>query len=178
VSKRDTPSATPLIILGVVALAVFLGLVYYVRSGPSPRYDSDNPPDIQAELNGDAVGYTAVVWKNGRLVEEERTAPKGTDIVVASVNSALESIPAVQPEARLEETERDGKNLKLKFTTNFNQTYGTDDERSIITAVMKAVSLNSDAENVVFETINGDQIETLGSGDLVGPQSVRTWTGG
>jgi hypothetical protein len=43
---------------------------------------------------------------------------------------------------------------------------------------MKAVSLNSDAETVVFETVNGDQIETLGSGDLVGPQSVRVWTGG
>jgi hypothetical protein len=178
VSKRDTPSATPLIILGLVALAVFIGLVYYVRSGPSPKYDPKNPPDVQAQQNGDAVGYTAAVWKEGKLVEEERTAPKGTDIVVASVNDALESITAVQPEARLMETEMEGKNLKLKFTSNFNQTYGTDDERNIMTAVMKAVSLNSDAETVVFETVNGDQIETLGSGDLVGPQSVRVWTGG
>lgn len=177
-SKRDTPSATPLIILGVIALAVFVGLVYYVRSGPTPRYDPANPPDVQAEQNGDAVGYTAAVWKDGKLVEEERTAPKGTDIVVASVNAALESIPAVQPEARLVESEKDGKNLKLKFTSNFNQTYGTDDERNIVTAIMKAVSLNSDTETVVFETVNGEQIETLGSGDLVGPQSVRAWTGG
>lgn len=177
-SKRDTPSATPLVILGVIALAVFLGLVYYVRSGPSPKYDRNNPPDVQAEKNGDAVGYTAAVWKDGKLVQEERTAPKGTDIVVASVNDALASIPAVQPEAKLVETEQDGKNLKLKFTTNFIQTYGTDDERDILTAIMKAVSLNSDAESVVFETVNGEQIETLGSGDLVGPQSVRSWTGG
>lgn len=177
-SKRDTPSATPLVILGLVALAVFLGLVYYVRSGPSPKYDRNNPPDVQAQQNGDAVGYTAAVWKDGKLVQEERTAPKGTDIVVAAVNDALGSISAVQPEARLVETEREGDNLKLKFTTNFNQTYGSDDERNILTAIMKAVSLNSDAENVVFETVNGDQIQTLGSGDLVGPQSVRVWTGG
>ena len=43
---------------------------------------------------------------------------------------------------------------------------------------MKAVDVNSDADTVEFETINGQQIETLGSVDLVGPQSIRDWIGG
>jgi hypothetical protein len=181
-TSKDTPGFGPLTILGVIAALVLAGLIYYAKFGPSPTYDPKNPPDVNAEKgNGEkemGVTYDAAVYRNGKLVIEKRTAPAGTDPVVASVNSVLESIPAVPPEARLQETKRDGDTMKLKFTSNFTQTYGNDDESNVITGVMKAVSANSDVKFVVFETVNGSPIETLGNADLVGPQSVRDWIGG
>ena len=178
-SRRDTPGSRPLIVLAVVAAVVLGGLIFYVLRGPAPRYDRTNPPDMSAERPpaGAEISYTAAVFKNGKLTTEKRSAPKGSDPLVLAVNDSLESIPAVQPEARLVSAEKDGSNLKLKFTSNFNQTYGTDDEKNVLDALMKAVSLNSKAETVTLETVNGDPIETLGSVDLVGPQSIRDWIG-
>jgi hypothetical protein len=175
-TSGDTPGAKPLVILGIVAALLLGGLIWYTQRGPSPTYDPQNPPDIKAERT--ERKYVATFYRDGQLVSEERTLTEGQDAVVESVNSALASIPAVAPEARLVETQREGDTLALRFTSNFTQTYGTDDESNVITAVMKAVSLNSDADMVVFEIVDGKPIETLGSIDLVGPQSVRDWIGG
>ena len=76
------------------------------------------------------------------------------------------------------ETAKEGNTLVLRFTSSFTQTYGTDDESNVITAIMKAVSVNSTADTVEMETMDGRPIETLGSIDLVGPQSIRDWIGG
>jgi hypothetical protein len=180
VSKRDTPGPGPLIGLAAIAALVLGGLIFYVLRGPAPRYDRENPPKIgtQEPPPENEITYTAAVFKDGKLTSVKRTAPEGSDPVVLAVNDSLESIPAVQPEARLVSAEPDGKNLKLKFTSNFNQTYGTDDEKNVLDALMKAVSMNSKAETVTLETVNGEPIETLGSADLVGPQSIRDWIGG
>lgn len=175
--KNDTPGPKPLIILGVMAAVILGGLIYYTQFGPSPKYDPLNPPDVAADRDPKPT-YQAAFYKDGKLVVEAREINPGQDPVVESVNGALDSIPAVAPEARLVETSRSGDTLTLKFTSNFTQTYGTDDESNVIQAVMKAVDLNSDAESVVFETVNGQPIETLGSADLVGPQSIRDWIGG
>jgi hypothetical protein len=175
-TNNDTPGAKPLLILGVVAALLLVGLIYYTQRGPAPTYDPNNPPDVKAEKAESK--YQATFYKDGNLVTEERTLATGEDAVVMSVNDALASIPAVAPESRLVETTREGDTLELKFTSNFTQTYGTDDESNVIKAIMKAVDANSTAEMVVFLTVNGQAIETLGSIDLVGPQSVRDWIGG
>ncbi|MDQ2986250.1 MAG: hypothetical protein M3R13_05950 [Armatimonadota bacterium] len=176
-NRRETPGAAPLLVLGAIALALLVGLIYYVQRGPGPRYNPQSPPDVQAEKNKE-ITYQATVYRDGKLVVEKGTAPSGSDPVVESVNGVLESIPAVPPEARLSETERNGSTLTLKFTSNFDQTYGTDDESNVISGIMKAVDLNSDADTVVFETVTGKPIESLGSVDITGPQSIRDWIGG
>lgn len=175
-TNRDTPGPAPLIIMGVIAALLLGGLYYYTQRGPSPKYDPVNPPDVNSERT--ETKYRATFYRDGELVTEERTLAPGSNAVVESVNDALSSIPAVAPEARLVEAVREGRNLVLRFTSNFTQTYGTDDESNVIQAIMKAVDVNSDADTVEFETINGQQIETLGSVDLVGPQSIRDWIGG
>jgi hypothetical protein len=177
-TKKDTPGPGILVILGVVAALLLGGLIYYTQRGPSPTYDPQKPPDVNAEKNGEKVSYDAAVFKGGKLVVEKRQADAGADLVVESVNAALESISAVPPEARLVETKMDGEVLKLRFTSSFNQTYGTDDESNVIKGIMKAVDLNSDVKTVELETVNGQPIEPLGNSDLVGPQSVRDWIGG
>ena len=175
-TNGDTPGAKPLIILGVIAALLLGGLIWYTQRGPSPKYDPLDPPDVKAE-RADAK-YMATFYKDGQLVTEERTLAEGEDPVVLGVNSALESIPAVPPEARLVETAKEGNTVVLRFTSSFTQTYGTDDESNVITAIMKAVSVNSTADTVEMETMDGRPIETLGSIDLVGPQSIRDWIGG
>ena len=175
-TKGDTPGAKPLVILGVVAALLLGGLIWYTQRGPSPKYDPLDPPDIKAERQDKK--YVATFYKDGKLTSEERTLAEGDDPVVEGVNAALASIPAVPPEARLQETAREGNKMVLRFSNTFTQTYGTDDESNVINAIMKAVSLNSDVDTVEFETMDGHAVETLGSIDLVGPQSIRDWIGG
>lgn len=171
----DTPGALPLVLLSVVAVILLGGLIWYTQRGPSPRYDQENPPDVHGDQTETGVSYQALVYKDGQLVAEKKTAPVGSDPVVESVNSVLGSIPAVAPESRLLETKRDGDNLLLVFSTNFSQTYGTDDEAAVIKGVMAAVSKNSTAKTVTFELDNGVGIDTLGNVDLTGPLTVSDW---
>ncbi|MEO7454508.1 MAG: hypothetical protein ABIV13_07070, partial [Fimbriimonadales bacterium] len=134
-TNKDTPGFKPLLILGVVAAMLLVGLIYYTQRGPSPTYDPNSPPDVKAETAEQK--YQATFYRDGKLVTEERKLAEGEDAVVQSVNDALASIPAVAPESRLVETSRDGDTLALKFTSNFTQTYGTDDESNVIQAIMK-----------------------------------------
>ncbi|MGI8923386.1 MAG: GerMN domain-containing protein [Fimbriimonadales bacterium] len=176
-TKKDTPGAGPLVVMGVLAAVVLGGLIYYVKFGP--------PADLAPPVDGAKAGKNVRVNVPVARVDgadttfntESQELPPGTDVIEASVNGFLETIPAVQPEARLITVKYEGENAELQFSSNFRQTYGTDDESMIVQGIMKAVASNSKVKTVTF-TEGGKPIESLGSIDLTGPQSVQDWMGG
>lgn len=172
-TKKDTPGSGPLVVLAVLAIIVAGGLFYYVKYGPtkepmSPK--TGRPTSRKVEIPKATAGNDGATFSS-----ETRDLPEGTDAIEASVNGFLESVPAVQPEARLQAVKYEGDNAELEFSSNFNQTYGTDDESIIIKGIMKAVSANKPDVKTVTFLAGGKPIETLGSIDLEGPQNVHDW---
>ena len=176
-TKKDTPGAWPLIVMGVLAAVVLGGLVYYVKYGPP----ADLAPRTSGAQTGKKVRVNVPVAKvdgaDTTFNTESQELPPGTDVIEASVNGFLATIPAVQPEARLVEVKYEGDNAELRFSSNFRQTYGTDDESTILQGIMKAVASNSKVKTVTF-TEGGKPIENIGSIDLTGPQSIEEWIRG
>jgi hypothetical protein len=178
-SKGDTPGAKPLLIMAVIAALIFGGLIYYVKYGPTSKTKPDNPDVVALEKpQAKEITITVPVPKGGgpqgSFTNRTVKVPAGSDKVVASVNAFLEDTKIVQPEARLIDVKYDQGNAALNFSSNFNQTYGTDDEVTIVQGIMRAVKANSDVKTVTFLAAN-EPISTLGSIDLAGPQSLKEW---
>lgn len=174
---KDTPGAKPLIILALIAVILFAGLIYYVKYGPTAELKPiDN---AQPAAASDRVQVPVAVGGGPDAAFEMKTVdvPKGQDPVMFAVNHFLESLSFVQPEAKLLDVHYEGENVELVFSSNFRQTYGTDDEATIIKGILRAVQANSKAKTATFME-GGKPIETLGSTDLAGPQSIRDWTSG
>lgn len=173
-TKKDTPGSGPLVVLAVLAIIVAGGLFYYVKYGPTkqPTSPKDGRPTIGRKVT---IPKATAGNEGATFSSETRDIPEGTDAIEASVNGFLESVPAVQPEARLQAVKYEGDNAELEFSSNFNQTYGTDDESIIIKGIMKAVSSNKPNVKTVTFLAGGKPIETLGSIDLEGPQNVHDW---
>lgn len=175
-AKGDTPGAKPLIFLAVIAAMLFAALVYYVKYGPTSKIEPDNPA-VVAKRPGQITIEVPVPkggGPQGTFDSRKINVPAGTDPVLASVNAFLEGSKIVQPEARLVEVKREQDNEVLNFSSNFNQTYGTDDEVTLIQGILRAVKANSDAKTVTF-LAGGKPMATLGSIDLSGPQSIKEW---
>jgi lipoprotein-anchoring transpeptidase ErfK/SrfK len=174
-TKRDTPGAGPLIVLGVVAALILGVLIYYVKSSPiadlKPTAPDRNAPHVTVRI--------PVIKRAGpdpRFDMEVRQMQAGADPVIESVNAFLEATHIVQPEARLVSAKVEGDNITLDFTTNFNQSYGTDDEAMLIKGIMRALNSNCRSKTATF-TAGGKPIETLGNIDITGPQKIRDWLG-
>ncbi|MBA3725423.1 MAG: GerMN domain-containing protein [Armatimonadetes bacterium] len=178
-TKGDTPGAKPLLILAVIAALLFGGLIYYVKYGPTSKTKPDNPDVISLEKPpANEVTVTVPVAQGGgpggKFTTRTMKVPAGSDKIVASVNAFLEGTKIVQPEARLIDVKYAQGNAALNFSSNFNQTYGTDDEVTLVQGIMRAVKANSDAKTVTFLAAN-KPISTLGSIELDGPQSLKEW---
>ncbi len=174
--KQNEEGRATWTIVGVVAaVAVVVGLAYYVATGP--------PKDVRGhEDGGPGVGgpeappvgevKVSVPFEQGGKVEwrEETKPATSKDPVVDAVNRFFVA-SNIAPDARLVKTTRDGANLRLDFSNLFTRGYGTDDEQVLLEGIFRAVRDNSDAETVEFFE-DGSPAQGLGNLELEGPQTV------
>lgn len=186
--KGAAKGATVAILVGVFC---FTGLAAYVVNGPAfkvpeaeQRHEATQKPDEQTdkpsiEVSGQQKGEATQVkvlkptYENGELTfkESTTTVAQGSDAIITAVNEYLDQIPAVDKEARLIGLETHGGIITLKFSPKFEAGYGTDDEKSIVVGILTTLGQFPEIKKAQF-TIEGRQLESLGSIDLTEPQDV------
>lgn len=156
--------------LGVTALAIY---VKFTPANVVPESQRKTVRQEQREPRADKVVVYKPTYVDQELVfqESEKTVPKGEDRVVYAVNALLESIPAVEKGARLRSVKVVGHMAELDFTTAFETTYGTDDERTILNGILTVLGQFPEIETARF-LVDGHPIESLGNVELVDPQPV------
>lgn len=99
------------------------------------------------------------------------TVPSGQDPRVFAVNEYLKASNVAPADSQLLSITIEGSTATLDFNSAFNQTYGTDDERTLLNGILRTLGQFPQIEKALF-TINGKPFETMGNIDLTEPQPV------
>ena len=102
----------------------------------------------------------------------EAVVPEGQNKMVFAVNQYLKESKVAPAAAQATKASIDKRgDLTLEFNSDFDRTYGTEDERTLVDGILRTLGQFSEINSVRF-TINGQQMETLGNIDLTTPQAV------
>ncbi|HXH61138.1 MAG TPA: GerMN domain-containing protein [Fimbriimonadaceae bacterium] len=174
-TKRDT---SLIIAVVVVCAVVAVGLFAYVRNAPKDEI----PPKtvtVDRQQGGQGVTLLTPYYKNDELAfkSEPAKVPPNVDPHVFVINSYLRSVKAVPEKALLVTcTVKDGVAL-LDFNKDFDTTYGTFDESTIINGIAAVMGQFQNVSYVRFLS-EGKPIETLGNADLTEPVEVTRLASG
>jgi hypothetical protein len=185
--KSNARGATAVILVGVF---VVTGLAAYVANGPAKYVPKDElRPEATHETKDQTKPHVSIStqdkgkpqdvtlltpkFTNGDLTFEKSkgVAGEGKDAILKVVNEYLAKIPAVPKEGRLTDVEQHGGIATLKFTPEFENGYGSEDEEMIIVGILTSLAQFPEIKKAQF-TIEGKQLESLGHMDLTTPQHV------
>lgn len=165
--------------LGFLGLAVLGVLTYYAANQPSPRGGSGKTvaADIQkpARPEPPAPSVTVLVpeFVNGELKfkETRQTVAPGEAPEVFAVNAFLKETGFVPPKAKAVSVTVERGLATVTFTPEFQTTYGTEDEQTLVNGILKALGQFKNIDKVSMR-VGGQPLDTLGSIDLSEPQDV------
>ncbi len=174
--KKGNPG---LLLLGLVGLAIVGGLAYYVVNLPKggPSSGSDAPPlrkdNASKPLTGEEVKVLTPSYKDGELTFKESTqsSASGESREVFAVNAFLKEAGIVPAAARAVSVSVKGGLAEVTFTKEFEATYGTEDEQTLVNGILKTLGQFKSIEKVTFR-VGDHSLDTLGSIDLTEPQPV------
>lgn len=169
---------------GVIASLLLISLVggavmgAYVVTTPNAR---KVPADLRREDRTSAKSpdkvHALVPRMNGHDLSFEKhdvTAPDGVDRRVFVVNEYLKELHSKDignAKARAIGIDvRDGT-AYLDFNSSFEETYGTEDEATVVNGILTTLGQFPEIERVQFE-IEGKAMDSLGDLDLSTPQPV------
>ncbi|MFQ3587424.1 MAG: GerMN domain-containing protein [Fimbriimonadaceae bacterium] len=165
----------------VACLAVVGVLVVYLKSTPALNVPEDqkrathrrDPAAEPVQPNANQILVPIAVWEEGELKFGRKTVdvPAGQDPKRVAVQSYLNQIRDVLPGVRLEGFRMDGKVAQLRFSAEFDQRMGSDDEATVLMGILAAMGQFPDVEEVEFFA-GGRQIETIGNVELNAPLPV------
>lgn len=174
--KRGNPA---LLWLGLLGLAVLGVLTYYAANQPNPQSrpaeGSGAPIQKHVAPKPPAQAVTVLVpeFVNGELRFKEireQVAP-GQPPEVFAVNAFLKETGFVPPKARAVSVTVDRGLATVTFTPEFEATYGTEDEQTLVNGILKALGQFKNIQKVSMR-VGGHPLDTLGSIDLSEPQDV------
>lgn len=173
-----------LFFLGVCVVG---GLAAYLQTTPDARAmpvserrltRGDEPPpeapDVQvsAQPKGEVeVLHPEYVDGELRYTKSNARTPAGQDPHVYAVNEFLGATGLVPAGARALSCRIAGAVATLDFSPEFDQTYGTEDERTIVDGVLRAMGQFPGVRFVQFH-VRGKPMETLGNLDLTLPLKI------
>ncbi len=164
----------------IAALFVFGGLAIYAKFSSANRVPVDelrDPAGGKLAQTGEHQPKSVVVLKpryeGDDLVFDKREAdrPSEQDKVVFAVNSFLDEAKITPPGAKLKHCRVEKGLAVLTFTSEFETTYGTEDEQTLIKGILTAVGQFEEIKRVQF-MIDDHKLETLGGIELLDPQPV------
>ncbi len=167
----------PVLALLVASAGLVAGLFAYVKFSPASRVPETERRSDASEAKNLTRPTKVVVYKpkyvdhDLKFDESERTVPEGQDPVVFAVNAYLDEAGITPKEARLRTCRIESGLATLDFGAAFNQTYGTDDERTLLDGILTVAGQFKEIRTVRF-LADGKPIETLGNVELTDPQPV------
>lgn len=165
--------------LGVAIVGSVLG---YVKFAPADRIPLDQrrgslagrtAQETAAQPRSDTVQVPVPRYVDGDLQFERRPvqARPGADHYALAINEFLKEARLTPSGARVLSTSlRDG-NLLVDFSKEFDQTYGTEDEQTLVNGILTALGQFREVSTVELR-VEGKEIETLGNIDLTAPLPV------
>lgn len=174
-SKKS--GAKPVLALLVASAGLVGGLLAYVKFSPASRVPETERRSVTSEAKTPTRPTKIVVYKpkyidhDLKFDESERTVPDGQDPVVFAVNAYLDEAAITPKEARLRTCRIESGMATLDFGAAFNQTYGTDDERTLLDGILTVAGQFPEIRTVRF-LADGKPVETLGNVELAEPQPV------
>lgn len=164
----------------IAALFVFGGLAIYAKYTAANRVPADElrePAGGKLAQSEPRQPKTVVVMKpryeGNDLVFDKRQAdrPSEQDKVVFAVNSFLDEAKITPAGAKLKACKVDKRLAILTFTPEFETTYGTEDEQTLVKGILTAVGQFQEIDKVQF-MVEDHKLETLGGIELLEPQPV------
>ena len=174
-SKKS--SVKPVVALLLASAGLVAGLFAYVKFSPAARVPEAERRTVASESKTPSRPHKVVVYKpkyvdhDLKFDESERTVPSGQDPVVFAVNAYLDEAGITPNDARLRSCRVENGLATFDFTPAFAQTYGTDDERTLLEGILTVAGQFEEIRTVRF-LADGQPIETLGNVELTDPQPV------
>ena len=182
--KTNRKSTSPILWVGGCALALFGGLVAYVKGTGATdvpvneqRVATKNEPTTrkqqQPETENGKVKVLTPSYSGEKLElkgKEIDPIPNENQIVTA-VNGYLDSAKITPKGARLASAKMDGDLVILNFSSEFETTYGSEDEKTLVQGIVASVKQFKGANMVLFQ-VDGHELETLGHIDLTAPLTI------
>jgi len=172
-----TNRASHLWTLAAIAIGVLALLIAYVNFVPSDGATTSraNPTAKWGDAN-DEPGSVKVLkprYEDDKLVfdKSHQVPPAGQNSMVFAVNAFLKA-SGVSPEGALaERVELMSGVANISFNAAFRETYGTEDEHTIVDGIRTTMGQFPEVEFVRF-SIGSEPLETLGNIDLTTPLKV------
>lgn len=172
----------------VACLAVVGVLVVYLKSTPALNVPEDQKRATHRSDEGAApvtpkanqVLVPVAVWEEGdlRFARKVVDVDPGQDPKRVALLAYLAEIRDVLPGVKLEGLRMDGKVAQIRFSAEFDQRMGSDDEATVLQGILATMGQFHDVEEVEFFA-GGQQIETIGNVELNVPLPVvrlERWT--
>ena len=178
--KGGKQAAWLLILAGT---AVFGGVFAYVKLNPDantvPEADRRNDRAVTpagekiATKKPGQVQVVKPVYQDEDLTfdKEDVKVPQGGDPVVIAINKFLKDTKIVPEEAVLKSARLEKGVMTLDFSSAFDRTYGTDDERTLINGLSETLK-QFEGTRFMKILVEGQSIEPLGSVDLTENLSI------
>lgn len=175
-TKRADGGSRIYLAIIVIGLAVLAAIAAYVQLAPAKKV----PEAIRrTELGGQATQQAKEVrvltprYEDGNLRFDSRPVrpEPGQDPVMAAINGFLSEARVAPPEAKCLSARREGDLVTLDFSAPFGQTYGAEDEQTLLGGIAKTLAQFPGVERFRI-TVEGRPIETLGNIDLTDPLAI------
>jgi hypothetical protein len=176
--RKKNQSNSALWWLALIGLAVVAGLGYYAKFGPANRVPAElaapkRVEPVEAEANEPEVRVMTPSYAGDKLQFTEAKSKPGTgeNPMVFAVNSFLSTSKVVESQARLQSVKVKDGVAYLDFSAAFGQTYGTEDEQTILEGVCRTMGQFKSVDRVQF-LVQGKPLDTLGNVELTEPIPV------
>ncbi|HCD99804.1 MAG TPA: hypothetical protein DER07_02040 [Armatimonadetes bacterium] len=175
-TKRADGGSRLYLAIIVVGLAVLAAIAAYVQLAPATKV----PEAIRrTESSGQATQPPKEVrvltprYEDGNLRFESKPIrpERGEDPMLAAINGFLAEAKVAPPEAKCRSARREGDLVVLDFSAAFGQTYGAEDEQTLLGGIAKTLAQFPGVKRFRI-TVEGRPIETLGNIELTDPLAI------
>lgn len=152
------------------------------RTERLPEHQKPKPTDIKSELptstNHDEKQTSVTVLKpkydkDGTLKfdKDQKEVQHDENPYVVALNGYLANAKIAPEGSKVVNAELKGDVLVVSFSKQFDRTYGTEDEETLVNGLLTTAGQFPGVKKMLF-TIEGQELETLGNVDLTQPISV------
>lgn len=169
---KKSKSKLPLVI-GVIGVVAVSGLGYYVAQAPRPAQQTETHAAEKQDKKPADVKVLTPKYDKGdlKLDSKKVTVTPGEDPKVQAVNGYLAQLTMLPKGAVLKACQISDGVATLDFSNEFETTYGTEDEQTILKGILTTMGQFPEVKQVKL-TVGGRTLETLGNVDLTLPQDV------
>lgn len=175
-TKRADGGSRLYLAIIVVGLAVLAAVAAYVQLAPAKKV----PEAIRRAESADRavrpsqeVNVLTPRYEDGDLKFESKPlrTERGQDPMLAAINGFLAEAKVAPAEAKCRSARREGDLVVLDFSAAFGQTYGAEDEQTLLGGIANTLAQFPGVKRFRI-TVEGRPIETLGNIELTDPLAI------